>query len=142
MRTLRTAVVAGGVLYPAGTRSTPDLVELIADRHWAGEEYGTPAPDVTQSDEYRDLTAQLDSLREDYNTVTAAYADLRSTAEQLVIERDAALERATKGEADLAEAMRSAGAEAVVDPSGGNPAGDPSPVKRTRQRNRSTTDED
>lgn len=35
---LNKSVVAGGVVYPAGTAATPELREVIADRHWAGDE--------------------------------------------------------------------------------------------------------
>lgn len=42
MRHLAYTVVAGGVIYPAGTPATPELLALIADRHWAGTEPTEP----------------------------------------------------------------------------------------------------
>jgi hypothetical protein len=39
-RALKRSVVAGGVVYPAGTAASPELRELIDDRHWTGEDSG------------------------------------------------------------------------------------------------------
>lgn len=36
-RSLKHAVVAGGVVYPAGTAATPELEKRIPAKHWVGE---------------------------------------------------------------------------------------------------------
>lgn len=45
MRRLSTAVVAGGVVSPAGTAETPELAEMVTNpAAWAGEPGTAPAP--------------------------------------------------------------------------------------------------
>lgn len=143
MRVLKSAVAVGGVVYPAGTRSTPDLAEAIAERHWSGEAADEASGAVAESPEYRALAEKFEALGVDYEKVTAAYKVVRETAEQLVIERDAALARAEKAEADLSAAALGAaetsGADATASPlETAEPGGDPAAVKRTRQRARTT----
>lgn len=56
MRVLKTTVVAGGVLYPAGTPATADLVDLIAERHWAGDGISEDEVDAKRAADIADLT--------------------------------------------------------------------------------------
>ena len=46
MMRLGTTVVAGGVLYPAGTPATRDLLDLIDGRHWVGDPADPSDPQV------------------------------------------------------------------------------------------------
>lgn len=74
---LKKSVVAGGVVYPAGTAASPELRELIDDRHWTGE-------DSTDTAAYEQAIAELD-------TTLAERAATISTLEAQVAERDATI---------------------------------------------------
>lgn len=86
MLRLGTTVVAGGVLYPAGTPATRDLLDLIDGRHWVGDP-ADPSDPPGCVEERDTLAAQVEAL---------------------TIERDAAVARAEAAEAALAEVSQPA----------------------------------
>lgn len=70
---LKKSVVAGGVVYPAGTAASPELRELIADQYWTGEDSGDTSAFVQT---IADRDAKIAELQ-------AEVAELRDQVEQL-----------------------------------------------------------
>lgn len=93
MRVLAKTVVAGGVKYSAGTPATPELLELIHERHWTTEDQASPAPAGAALSEIDDLKMALVAAGEQRDADTATIAEQCETIARLTSEVESLTEK-------------------------------------------------
>lgn len=74
------SVVAGGVVYPAGTAATPDLREVIDARHWSGDDsVDTAAFEQAIAERDAQLAERAEKISELENQVAQLRSELTAT---------------------------------------------------------------